>query len=210
MHYKAINIPIKGIVLKGRLRSTESKKGFIIFSHGSGSSRLSSRNNYVADLLQQDGFASLLFDLLTEEEDLIYENRFNIELLTQRLVLVTRWIAKHEDIHSVPIGFFGASTGAASTLFAAAKLGDQIKAIVSRGGRPDLAQSILESVKVPTLLIVGGNDGVVIELNQLAFNKLGGIKDIEIIEGASHLFSEPGKLESVAKLTSKWFNTYLK
>ncbi|QXP58326.1 dienelactone hydrolase family protein [Olleya sp. HaHaR_3_96] len=210
MDYKAINIPIKGIVLKGRLRSAESKKGFIIFSHGSGSSRLSSRNNYVADLLQQDGFSSLLFDLLTEEEDLIYDNRFNIELLTERLILVTHWVIKQEAMYSMPIGFFGASTGAASALFAAVALGEKIGAIVSRGGRPDLAQPILDAIKVPTLLIVGGNDGDVIALNQIAYANLRWIKKLELIEGATHLFSEPGKLDTVAKLTSNWFNTYLK
>jgi dienelactone hydrolase len=210
MNFKDINIPIDDIILKGRLRIGSPQKGLIIFSHGSGSSRLSSRNNYVADFLLQDGFSSLLFDLLTEKEDLIYENRFNIDLLTQRLVMTTLWIEKQKEIINIPIGLFGASTGAASALNATTFLGDKIKAVVSRGGRPDLAESNLDKINIPTLLIVGGDDDIVIELNKKAFNKLAGIKKIEIIEGATHLFSEPGKLEIVAKLSSDWFNTYFK
>ncbi|MFT5753594.1 MAG: dienelactone hydrolase [Flavobacterium sp.] len=210
MNFKDINIPIDDIILKGRLRITSPQKGLIIFSHGSGSSRLSSRNNYVADFLLQDGFSSLLFDLLTEKEDLIYENRFNIDLLTQRLVMTTLWIEKQKEIINIPIGLFGSSTGAASALNATTFLGNKIKAVVSRGGRPDLAESNLDKINIPTLLIVGGDDDIVIELNKKAFNKLAGIKKIEIIEGATHLFSEPGKLEIVAKLSSDWFNTYFK
>lgn len=210
MDYKEVNIPIKNITLKGRLRIAEHQKGLVIFSHGSGSSRMSSRNNYVADLLLKDGFSSLLFDLLTEAEDTIYENRFNIDLLAERLVAVTQWISKEKEVQNTPIGFFGASTGAASALMAIPLLGTNIKAIVSRGGRPDLAASVLDQIKSPTLLIVGGNDGVVIDLNRKAFAKLAGIKKIEIVEGATHLFSEPGKLEDVAKLTSNWFTKYLK
>ncbi|WNH13110.1 dienelactone hydrolase family protein [Thalassobellus suaedae] len=210
MNYKDVNIPIKNITLKGRLRLAENQKGLIVFSHGSGSSRMSSRNNYVADLLLNEGFSSLLFDLLTEAEDTIHENRFNIDLLAERLVEVTQWISKQKDMQNVPIGFFGASTGAASALKATSFLGTSIKAIVSRGGRPDLALPILDKIKSPTLLIVGGKDGVVIDLNKKAYDKLSSIKKIEIIEGATHLFSEPGKLEAVAKLTSNWFNKYLK
>jgi pimeloyl-ACP methyl ester carboxylesterase len=210
VNYKEINIPIEDITLKGRLRLAENQKGLIIFSHGSGSSRMSSRNNYVADLLLNEGFSSLLFDLLTEKEDLIRENRFDVNLLAQRLAIVTQWIDKQKEAQNVPIGFFGASTGAASALIAASVLGDKIKAIVSRGGRPDLAEPILNNINIPTLLIVGGNDGIVIELNQKAYAQLQGIKKIEIIEGATHLFSEPGKLEAVAKLTSNWFTEYLK
>ena len=210
LNYKAIEIPINGISLKGRLRLADHQKGLIVFSHGSGSSRLSSRNNYVADLLQREGFSSLLFDLLTEAEDLIYENRFNIDLLTQRLVKVAQWLGKQKDTKDIPIGFFGASTGAASALNAAAILNTKIKAVVSRGGRPDMAAPNLEKIHIPTLLIVGGNDDVVITLNQKAYDKLNGIKNLEIIEGATHLFSEPGKLEAVAKLTCNWFHKYLK
>ena len=210
MDYKDVNISIEDITLKGRLRVAIKQKGLIIFSHGSGSSRMSSRNNYVADLLLKDGFSSLLFDLLTEVEDEVYENRFNINLLAERLVSATQWISKQKDMQNVPIGFFGASTGAASALMATLFLGTQIKAIVSRGGRPDLVLPILDKIKSPTLLIVGGNDGVVIDLNRKAYAKLSGIKEIEIIEGATHLFSEPGKLEAVAKLTCNWFIKYLK
>ena len=210
MNYIDVNIPIKNITLKGRLRLAENQKGLVIFSHGSGSSRMSSRNNYVADLLLKDCFSSLLFDLLTEAEDTIYENRFNIDLLAERLVVATQWISKRKDMQNVPIGFFGASTGAASALKATPFLGTKIKAIVSRGGRPDLAVPILDKIKSPTLLIVGGNDGVVIDLNKKACAKLSGIKKMEIIDGATHLFSEPGKLEAVAKLTINWYTKYLK
>lgn len=209
-NYKEIDIPVHGVHLKGRLRIAKNQKGLIIFSHGSGSSRLSSRNNYVAEFLQNDGFSSLLFDLLTEKEDYIYENRFDINLLSQRLVIVTQWMLKHEELPDVPIGYFGASTGAASALFAATHLENEIKAIVSRGGRPDLAMPVLNRIKAPTLLIVGGNDDIVIGLNKKAYAELGGIKKMEIVEGATHLFSEPGKLEEVAKLTSNWFDNYLK
>lgn len=185
-------------------------KGIILFSHGSGSSRLSIRNNYVANLLFEDGFSSLLFDLLTPEEDTIYENRFNIELLTERLLKVTKWIHKDKDTKHLPIGYFGASTGAASALSAAAKLGTTIKAIVSRGGRPDLAMDILKDINAPTLLLVGGNDNIVIELNKKAQSKIKSICELKIIEGATHLFSEHGKLELVAMHTSNWFDRYLK
>ena len=210
MNYKTLDIPIEEVTLKGRLRIAKQQKGLVIFSHGSGSSRMSSRNNYVADLLLKEGFSSLLFDLLTQTEDTLYENRFNIDLLAQRLVLVTKWICNQDITKNVPIGFFGASTGAASALKAASFLGTTIKAIVSRGGRPDLAAPILDQIHCPTLLIVGGDDGVVITLNQKAYDLLKGTKKLEIIEGASHLFSEPGKLEIVAELTYAWFTKYLK
>lgn len=210
MNYKAVNIPIKNVSLKGRLRIAEKQKGLVIFSHGSGSSHLSSRNNYVADFLLKEGFSSLLFDLLTETEDSVYKNRFNIHLLAERLVAATQWLYKQKEMQNVPIGFFGASTGAASALMATPALNTKIKAIVSRGGRPDLAALVLDEINIPTLLIVGGNDGVVIDLNKKAYDELSGIKKIEIVEGASHLFSEPGKLEIVAKLTCDWLNNYLK
>lgn len=205
-----IDITLRTVTLNGRYRIAEEAKGFVIFSHGSGSSRLSTRNNYVADLLKEAGFSSLLFDLLTEKEDLIYTNRFDIELLTNRLVEVTRWILEKDKIKEIPIGFFGASTGAASALNAATHLGKNIKAIVSRGGRPDLAINILDKVTCPTLLIVGGEDFEVIELNKEAYEKLESVKQLKIIEGATHLFSESGKLDEVAKLTAEWYNKYLK
>jgi pimeloyl-ACP methyl ester carboxylesterase len=202
-------IPLKNLDLKGILRKADNPKGMIIFCHGSGSSRLSSRNNFVADLLLEAGYSSLLFDLLTEEEDLTYENRFNIDLLTRRLVDVTEYMIESENLKNIPIGYFGASTGAASALFAAATLGQKIGAVVSRGGRPDMAMSVLDKIGVPTLLIVGGDDHEVIELNQKAFDQLDCIKKLEIVEGATHLFGEPGKLEEVAQLTIDWFDTYL-
>ncbi|AXP82288.1 Putative phosphoribosyl transferase [Mariniflexile rhizosphaerae] len=208
--FKNIDIPVLNVQLKGRLRIADNQKGMVIFSHGSGSGRLSSRNNYVAEHLQVGGFSSLLFDLLTEKEDLIYENRFDIHLLSQRLAKATQWLLEYEELTDVPVGYFGASTGAASALYAAAQLEDKIRTIVSRGGRPDLAMPVLHKIKAPTLLIVGGDDDVVIQLNKKAYVELGGIKKIEIIEGASHLFGEPGKLEEVADLSTKWFNKYLK
>jgi pimeloyl-ACP methyl ester carboxylesterase len=207
--YKNIEIPILNVELKGRLRIADHQKGMVIFSHGSGSGRLSSRNNYVAEQLLEGGGSSLLFDLLTEKEDLIYENRFDIDLLSKRLVKVTQWVQENKELQ-VPIGYFGASTGAASALYAAAQLGNRIQAIVSRGGRPDLAMPVLHKIKTPTLLIVGGNDDVVIHLNNKAYAELSGIKKLEIIEGATHLFPEPGKLEKVSELSTKWFNKYLK
>lgn len=208
--YKEIDIDIGEISLKGNLRLAEHPKGIILFSHGSGSSRLSIRNNYVASLLVEQGFSSLLFDLLSAKEDMVYENRFDIELLTQRLVKVTKWVMKYEEINKLPIGYFGASTGAASALYAAAEMGKSIKAIVSRGGRPDLAMPILKDIKTPTLLIVGGDDDVVIELNKKAKDAIEGVCELKIVEGATHLFAEAGKLEIVAKLTADWFDTYLK
>ncbi len=207
--FKEIEIPIGNISLKANLRLAKNSKGIILFSHGSGSSRLSSRNNYVANLLLAEGFSSLLFDLLTQQEDLIYKNRFNIELLTDRLLKVTQWMKKHEDLKNLPVGYFGASTGAASALSAAAQLGTHIKAIVSRGGRPDLAMAVLYKIKVPTLLLVGGNDHEVIELNKKAQAEINGICELKIIEDASHLFEEPGKLEVIAQETIAWLDTYL-
>lgn len=204
-----IEIPVNGLDLKGILRETDNPRGIIIFCHGSGSSRLSSRNNFVADLLMTAGYSSLLFDLLTEEEDLVYENRFNIDLLTRRLIDVTEFMMESEELEKAPIGYFGASTGAASALFAAAALDQKIEAVVSRGGRPDMAMPVLNKIGVPTLFIVGGDDHVVIELNQKAFDQLECIKKLEIVDGATHLFMEPGKLEEVAQLTIDWFDTYL-
>jgi pimeloyl-ACP methyl ester carboxylesterase len=207
---KEIDIKLDNVNLKGNLRLAESNKGIILFSHGSGSSRLSIRNNLVAGLLLKNGFSSLLFDLLTPEEDAVYDNRFNIELLTERLLKVTKWVRNNETTKQLTIGYFGASTGAASALRAAAKMSKTVKAVVSRGGRPDLAYRVLSNVTAPTLLIVGGNDDVVITLNEQAKSRIKGICELKIVEGATHLFSEPGKLEIVAKLTNEWFDKYLK
>ncbi len=204
-----IEITIGKIILKGILRFARDQQGLIIFSHGSGSSRLGTRNNNIAEYLKDQGFSSLLFDLLTEKEDQVYENRFDIELLSLRLTKVTQWLMEGDGMPAVPIGYFGASTGAASALISAAQMDTNIKAIVSRGERPDLAMSVLNKVKAPTLLIVGGDDVPVIELNRKAYEELAGIKKIEIIEGATHLFSEPGKLDEVAVLSANWFKTYL-
>lgn len=209
-NYNEIEIKINSIKLKGFLRLANNSKGIILFSHGSGSSRYSSRNNYVANLLLERGFSSLLFDLLTFKEDSVYENRFDIELLSKRLLKVTNWIRNYPSTKNLSIGFFGSSTGAASALKAASKLNKKVKAIVSRGGRPDLSIEVLKDIKIPTLLIVGGNDVAVIELNKKAQKEFKGICELRIIEGATHLFTEPGKLKLVAKHTGDWFDKFLK
>jgi dienelactone hydrolase len=207
---KELQIPVDDVTLKGDVGLPENAKGLIIFSHGSGSSRLSPRNRFVASSLKESGFGTLLFDLLTPYEDQNYEMRFNIELLTNRLVSVTRWMKNQEEFKRLNIGYFGASTGAASALRAAAVLGsDIIKAVVSRGGRPDLAEEKLKSVKSPTLLLVGGLDTKVIKLNEQAFEKMNCKKELTIIPGASHLFEETGKLEEVTRQANDWFLKYI-
>lgn len=204
-----IEVSVSGIRLRGVLEAPKGATGLILFSHGSGSSRLSPRNNYVARVLNEAGLATLLFDLLTEEEDAVYENRFNIDVLTERLKTVTRWCQQNSDTSQLKIGYFGASTGAASALKAAAIL-PEVMAVVSRGGRPDLAGDDLFKVKCPTLLIVGGLDEAVIEMNRAADKKLGGPHKVEIVPGATHLFEEPGTLEKVAELATDWFKQYLR
>ncbi len=205
----SIDIPVKKTVLKGNLSVPDNAKALVLFSHGSGSSRLSPRNNYVASVLQQEGLGTLLFDLLTEEEDRLYKTRFDINLLTQRLIAVTEWIKIQKETKGLQLAYFGASTGAASALSAAAYFGDEIGAVVSRGGRPDLAMSELHEVTAPTLFIVGGWDKVVIGLNQKAYNKLRCERKLEIVPAATHLFEEEGKLEEVAALSAKWFTNHL-
>lgn len=205
----SIDIPVKKTVLKGNLSVPDNAKALVLFSHGSGSSRLSPRNNYVAGVLQQEGLGTLLFDLLTEEEDRLYKTRFDINLLTQRLIAVTEWIKIQKETKGLQLAYFGASTGAASALSAAAYFGDEIGAVVSRGGRPDLAMSELHEVTAPTLFIVGGWDKVVIGLNQKAYNKLRCERKLEIVPAATHLFEEEGKLEEVAALSAKWFTNHL-
>ena len=207
--HKTIEIPLNQVVLKGNLFIPENARALVLFSHGSGSSRLSPRNNYVAGVLQDEGLATLLFDLLTEEEDRLYKTRFNIDLLTQRLIEVTEWIKTQKETKGLQLAYFGASTGAASALSAAAYFGDEITAVVSRGGRPDLAMSELYKVTAPTLLIVGGWDKVVIVLNQKAYGNLRCERKLEIIPGATHLFEESGKLEAVAAVSAKWFTKHL-
>ncbi len=206
---KTIEIPIRQVVLKGNLFVPANASALVLFSHGSGSSRLSPRNNYVASVLQQEGLATLLFDLLTEEEDRQYKTRFNIDLLTERLIGVTDWIKMQKEIKGLQLAYFGASTGAASALSAAAYFGDEISAVVARGGRPDLAMSELHKVTAPTLLIVGGWDKVVIVLNQKAYGNLRCERKLEVIPEATHLFEEEGKLEDVAALSAKWFTEHL-
>jgi dienelactone hydrolase len=205
---KEVKIPINSIKLDGILGIPKNAKGIVIFAHGSGSSRFSPRNNFVARELRKAGLATLLFDLLTEEEDLIYENRFNIKLLAERLITVTKWVKANDEIKNLKIGYFGASTGAAAALQASTKIED-IKAIVSRGGRPDLVLDYLPKVKAATLLIVGELDKYVIELNKIAYEKLKAEKELIIIPGASHLFEEPGKLEEVSRLAKDWFLKFL-
>lgn len=209
MKTNEIHIPVeKNIELKGNLSIPEGSRSLVIFSHGSGSSRFSSRNNFVAEVLNQSKTATLLTDLLTESEDDVYENRFDIDLLTERLVKVTLFARGYKELKKLPIGYFGASTGAASALQAAVQLGDIIHAVVSRGGRPDLAKN-LDKVKAPVLLIVGSFDEEVIMINQQAYSMMQCEKKMEIIEGASHLFEEPGKLAKVAAMAKDWFGKYL-
>ncbi len=206
---KTLEIQLDDVTLVGQMVLPEVAHGLVIFSHGSGSSRFSPRNNFVAQQLQRRGIGTFLFDLLTEEEDKDYSQRFNIELLSQRLLQVTKQVVKLKEVKRLPVGYFGASTGAASALYAASVLLNRISAVVSRGGRPDMAMEQLPAAKAPTLLIVGGLDSEVIKLNEKAFNKLSGIKQLEIIDGATHLFEEPGTLEQVAKLAGDWFTQYL-
>jgi putative phosphoribosyl transferase len=201
-------IPVDGITLEGILTVPGNSTGLVLFSHGSGSSRLSPRNNFIARELQRMGIATLLFDLLTAEEDEVYSQRFNIKLLSERLVKVTQWTEGLSEVNTLPVGYFGASTGAASALTAAAQLPDLIKAVVSRGGRPDLAFE-LNHVKAPTLLIVGENDPEVMRLNEEARTQMTCPCTLCEVKGATHLFEEPGALEEVASLAGDWFIRYL-
>ncbi|MHC2991448.1 DeoR family transcriptional regulator [Pontibacter sp. HJ8] len=206
----SVQLALQRVQLTGDLAIPEGAKGLVVFSHGSGSSRLSSRNRFVAEHLQRSGFATLLFDLLTQEEDQRQESRFDIQLLTTRLIEAVNWIQHNPATRDLRIGFFGASTGAASALSAAAALGgDIIDAVVSRGGRPDLAGAVLADVQTPTLLIVGGLDEQVLALNIQAQEQMQCIKDLELVPDATHLFEEPGALEMAAQLATDWFRKYL-
>lgn len=208
---KLVHIPANGVTLEGALAIPEGAHGLVLFAHGSGSSRFSPRNNYVAGELRRATLGTLLIDLLTREEDLNYETRFDIPLLTQRLVAVSKWLTAQPDTSALALGLFGASTGAAAALQAAALTPGNMKAVVSRGGRPDLAgKQALSEVRCPTLLIVGGYDDVVIELNQQAAALLTCTKEIVIVPGATHLFEEPGTLEQVAELAAAWFRRHLR
>ena len=201
------------ITLEGNLNIPENPRGVVLFAHGSGSSRHSPRNQFVARVLHEAGFATLLIDLLTADEEeqdrLTGHLRFNIDLLSQRVVGATNWLTVNPATANLKIGYFGASTGAAAALVAAAEHHLTVGAVVSRGGRPDLAGSALTAVQAPTLLIVGSKDTQVIELNRMALSLLKGEKQIEIVPGATHLFEEPGALERVAHLASQWFTRYL-
>ena len=208
----SVKLELDDVVLSGDLLVPENSRGIVLFVHGSGSSRFSPRNKRVANLLNNAGLATLLFDLLTPQEETIdklsAEYRFNIDLLASRVVATLNWL-KEKMNKQFSVGLFGASTDAAAALIAAAQLPDKVDAVVSRGGRPDLAREYLHLVKASTLLIVGGNDTTVIELNRSAFDLLKVEKKLEIIKGASHLFEEPGALEIVAQLSIDWFSRFL-
>ncbi|OGQ56046.1 MAG: hydrolase [Deltaproteobacteria bacterium RIFCSPLOWO2_02_FULL_53_8] len=202
---ESVWISTDGVRLEGTLGVPSSASGLILFAHGSGSSRHSPRNNFIANQFRKAGFATLLFDLLTHDEDLTYKTRFDITLLAGRLVAATRWAADNESVAGLPIGYFGASTGAAAAINASVIMGQAVSAVVSRGGRPDMSGDYLNMVTVPTLLIVGGADSVVLELNKAAADRIPAEKELAIIPGATHLFEEPGALEEAARLATEWF-----
>lgn len=206
----SVQIELASIQLEGILVDPSESRGVVVFTHGSGSGRLSPRNAFVAKALQEAGLGTLLVDLLSEEEDQVYETRFNIGLLAARVVKVTKWLMNKKEIKGKLIGYFGASTGAAAALQAAANLGSDISAVVSRGGRPDLVFPFLSTVTAPTLLIVGERDPIVIDMNKAAYDRISSQKDLVIVPGATHLFEEPGTLEEVAELATRWFVRYLR
>ncbi len=213
---REVQIRLGATALGGTLELVSGASGLVLFVHGSGSSRFSSRNRAVARDLRSVGLSTLLFDLLSAEEERIdeitRELRFDIGLLTERVIGVTGWLAAQKETEALGIGYFGASTGAAAALRAAAHFAgrpEAVKAVVSRGGRPDLAMEALPLVATPTLLIVGGDDRDVIRLNQEAFARLGSVKELQIVAGATHLFEEPGTLEEVSRLAREWFRRYL-
>jgi len=208
-----VRVPAAGVMLEGNLAISPRASGIVLFAHGSGSSRHSPRNRAVARALSEGGLATLLVDLLTPAEESLDEQtgqlRFDIGLLADRLVDAADWLTANEETHSLPIGLFGASTGGGAALVAAAQRPNTVRAVVSRGGRPDLAGAALSRVRAPTLLIVGGRDYPVIELNREAFERLRCEKKLEIVPGATHLFEEPGALEEVARLARDWFRRFL-
>jgi len=208
MNMEEIEINLRVVTLEANLSIPEDPNALVIFTHGSGSSRLSPRNSFVARTLNERGIATLLPDLLTPFEDQVHENRFNVALLSNRLVQVTEWTLQQSTLRKLAVGYFGASTGAASALQAATRLDPTIKAIVSRSGRPDLAKAV-SKVKAPTLFIIGSLDTQVIELNGLAYDRLQCEKKMEIVEGSSHLFEEPGTLPIAADLATGWFEKHL-
>lgn len=210
---QAVRIQAGPVRLEGDLTVPAAPRGVVLFAHGSGSSRFSSRNQFVAAQLQAGQLATLLFDLLTQDEEQAELHtshlRFDIQLLADRLVAATDWLQQRADLAPLTVGYFGASTGGGAALLAAARRPDVVRAVVSRGGRPDLAGDALDAVQAPTLLIVGGADVPVIGLNRAALGQLGCVKKLEIVPGATHLFEEPGTLEQVAVLARGWFLTYL-
>jgi putative phosphoribosyl transferase len=210
---RLVRIAAGRVLLEGNLSLPESAYGIVLFAHGSGSSRFSQRNRHVAELLNREKLATLLVDLLSPEEEAVdlrtAQLRFNIGLLAERLVGITDWLVGQPDTRPLRIGYFGASTGAAAALVAAAERPQIVRAVVSRGGRPDLAGPALARVEAPTLLIVGGNDTLVIELNRTALAQLRCEKRLVIVPGAMHLFEEPGALDEVARLAREWFERYL-
>jgi pimeloyl-ACP methyl ester carboxylesterase len=209
IEHAPVTVALDSVRLEGDLSIPTAAKGAVLFAHGSGSSRHSPRNRYVADVLNEGGLATLLIDLLTEDEQQVdlqtAQLRFDIPFLARRLEVITDWLANHPEMRRLKIGHFGASTGAAAALVAAAELPNRVRAIVSRGGRPDLAGAALERVVAPTLLIVGGADTVVLDLNRKARALMGCEKQLQIIPGAGHLFEEPGALKKVAALARDWF-----
>ena len=213
MQHIDVTVHAGEVALEGALSISERADGVVLFAHGSGSSRFSPRNRFVATVLNQGRLGTLLLDLLTAEEQEIDERsgalQFDIDLLSRRLIGVVDWASTHPDMRHLPIGLFGASTGAAAALNAAADRRQRVAAVVSRGGRPDLSMAALSAVRAPTLLIVGGLDGVVIEMNRSAAAQLTCEHRLEIVPGATHLFEEPGKLEEVAQLARKWFQQHL-
>jgi dienelactone hydrolase len=211
---KSIRIPVEDIILHGDLRMASDAVGLVIFVHGSGSSRFSPRNRYVAEELNKQGLATLLMDLLTEEEQKVdaetMQYRFDIPLLARRSTQAAAWARQQPEMSRLPIGLFGASTGAAAALISAAAMKkEEIAGVVSRGGRPDLAEDALEKVVAPTLLIVGGDDETVLELNKKAMARMHCVTKLHVVPGATHLFEEPGTLEEVATVAGNWFVKHL-
>jgi putative phosphoribosyl transferase len=206
---ESVTIEVGAVRLPGVLTLPPDPFGMVVFAHGSGSSRFSARNRLVANGLVHANFGTLLFDLLSEAEAQNRTNVFDIPLLAKRLDAAAGWLAVHPATSDIPLGYFGASTGAAAALVAAARDGPRVRAVVSRGGRPDLAGNVLPRVRVPTLLIVGGADADVLALNRAALARLGGIKRLVVVPGATHLFEEPGTLDTVAELAQLWFRQHL-
>lgn len=207
---EVVSIPAGDVALEGSLAVPEGATAVVVFAHGSGSSRHSPRNAAVASSLQERGLGTLLFDLLTEEEDRDRTNRFDVSLLTRRLVAATEWLAAREETAGLAVGYFGSSTGAAAALRAAAIPGLDVRAVVSRGGRVDMASGVLGRVSVPVLLVVGGEDRQVLKLNREAADRLDCAQELHVVEGAGHLFEEPGALGDVADAAGEWFDANLR